>query len=494
MLDIGFGIGGAAFDFSETYGAVVEGIDINPLGWEKANEELIRRNQERSTMGLSPLPVHFQVEDALHAYFEKESFDVIYSRDTLLHLDVTSKQTVFAKCLDWLKPGGKIWIGDYCLGRNSTATGFPTPNFAKYLKVRGYHMWTPRQYADALETAGFQDSNAEDLALWYCTTCQTELDRVAVPGPGRDDFLSQHGEFILANLEKTYRDKIQMTLRGDRSYVLVTATKEPEQPAQEPRFELRQQVVGAYTKLSTTGYVLGCDGNVSVRVDDKHFLVTPSGVDIPDLDTSKIVLCDQDGKLAQHSKFKPSSETELHTLIYQRRQDVGAIVHSHSIYACALACCQIPLPPAHYAVCELIHDTSRRLPEPHEAVILCSTYHTYGSWNLAVAGLTALGKNHACFLANHGAVVVGHDLEEAMYRTERLERECEIYFRSKQLGRPMLLTGEEIQNVHRRDQSYGQEARGKREYGESLSWTSVESDTTEECIQDSKPSDFRAWV
>ena len=59
-------------------------------------------------------------------------------------------------------------------------------------------------------------------------------------------------------------------------------------------------------------------------------------------------------------------------------------------------------------------------------------------------------------MANHGAVVVGKDLAEAMYLTERLERECEIYWRAKQLARPIPLTDEEIKSLAERDQTYGQ--------------------------------------
>jgi ribulose-5-phosphate 4-epimerase/fuculose-1-phosphate aldolase len=69
------------------------------------------------------------------------------------------------------------------------------------------------------------------------------------------------------------------------------------------------------------------------------------------------------------------SEIDLHILIYQPGPDFCAIVHLHSsiVYACALACCRIPLPPAHYAVCELSHDASWHLPRHEE--VNCSTNH-----------------------------------------------------------------------------------------------------------------------
>lgn len=454
MLDIGFGVGGAAMDFAKMGAASVHGIDVNPVGLDMANATLANTNEERVAAGLKPLNCSFEVLSATDANLQAESLDVIYSRDTLLHLDAASKELLFKKSLEWLKPGGKLIIGDYCLGRNSNATGKPTESFDKYLQARGYHMWTPEDYGKVLKEAGFETVESKDMAYWYCTICQTELDRVLQDETNRTKLLQGQGEDSVAALEKTYHDKIQMTLRGDRSYVLAVATKEPKY------LKLRQEVCDTYTKLNKTGFVLSCDGNVSARVPGtENYILTPTGIDIPDLNPQNMVLCDKNGKSVPGEKIKPTSEVDLHTLIYQTRPDVGAIVHSHSIYACALACCRIPLPPAHYAVCELLHDCSKGLPGPEESIVRCSTYHTYGTWELATATLQALGTNNACFMANHGAVIVGEDLAEAMYLSDRLERECEIYFRSLQLGqvgKPISLTGEEMVSLATRDLTYGQ--------------------------------------
>lgn len=455
LLDIGFGIGGAAFDFASSNTNVsVHGIDVNPVGLEMAQKALKEINEGLVDDGKPPLDVTFQLVGANEATFAEESFDVIYSRDVLLHLDAEAKQELFQKCIKWLKPGGTICIGDYCLGRNFAKGATPTKStasFQEYLKTRGYHFWTPAEYGEQLESVGFESINPRDMAFWYCGICQTELDRVLDGGANRDELINSQGEDSVSGLQSTYQNKIQMTLRGDRSYVLLTATR-------EPRFlKLRQEVCDTYTKLNKTGLVLSCDGNVSARADSEHYILTPTGVDIPDLTAHNMVLCDNNGKAVASEKYKPTSEVDLHTLIYQTRPDVGAIVHSHSIYACALACCRIPLPPAHYAVCELICDSSRCLPtKPEESRVNCGAYHTYGTWELATATVAALGKNYACLMANHGAIVVGENLEEALYFAERLERECEIYFKSVQLAKPISLTKEEIQSLHQRDMTYGQ--------------------------------------
>jgi L-fuculose-phosphate aldolase len=462
MLDIGFGIGGAAFGFAESLDATIRGVDVGVQGHELAQAELAQRNKARESAGLTPLKITFALEDCSQADYAPESFDVIYSRDTFVHLSAESKEKVFANCYKWLKPGGKICIADYSLGRNSHQTGEPTPAFATYLQARDYHMYTASQYSTALETAGFTGVNSRDMAHWYCITCQTELDRVSQPGPSRDKCLEEEGEEQTAKLEQTYLNKVQMTLRGDRSYVLITGVKGSD--ANGKSSSLEAQVQKAYLKLYNKGWVMSCDGNLSARVapGSSEFFVTPTGIDADEIDPSQIVRCNGNGKT--DGAIKPTSEVDLHSLIYQSRPDVGAIVHSHSIYACAIACCRIPLPPTHYAVCELMCDpTLCKVKDAENAsAVQCSTYHTYGTFELATATLAALGQNYACFLANHGAVVVGEDLKEAMYLTERLERECEIYWRAKQLSRPIPLTPEEITSLAVRDQTYGQNPDGEQ--------------------------------
>jgi len=452
ILDVGCGIGGPAFFFASEYGAHVHGVDINPVGIEMAKANYYNQECKGS--------VKFSVLDVNSADFPEESFDIIYSRDAMLHFPNDIKLILFRKFLKWLTPGGKVCITDYCIGPKSAEK--MDPDFAAYIEDRGYYLFTPEDYKKCFVNAGFHDDQVVSTGRphWYCSICQIELDHVQLPGPGRDKFLETSTEEDIAKLIKTYNDKIQMTLRGDRSFVIIHATKT------KPYNDLRQAIVEAYKKLSVDGYIMSCDGNVSARADKDTFLVTPSGVQIPDLTAEKIVLCTNDGKLCPGESFKPSSEANLHDAIYRTRPDVGGIVHSHSIFVCALACCRLPLPPSHYAVCELLQDFdfssssggSTKI-NTDDATVKCASYHTYGTKALSHASLHALGNNKAVLLANHGAVVVGDSLEGAMYNAVRLERECEIYWRSLQMahvGPPQPLSVTDIKNLKKVDAGYGQ--------------------------------------
>ena len=472
ILDVGCGIGGAAFYFASTYKNVrVDGRDINPVGIKIAQEKALQHKLDHL--------VNFAVMDILKDNtIAENTYDIIYSRDALLHIPHESKPDMYASFYRWLKPnGGILCVGDYCIGHNSAESMSET--FKAYLQQRGYYLHSIQGWKQVLTKAGFSPQNitVDDQALWYCQTCQDEIDKVALPGSGRDTFLAQFSQEKLNGLVASYRDKISMTLRGDRSYAMVKAVKHTEASSQ-PHAALRAVVCNAYKNMSARGWIMSCDGNASARVDKETCILTPSGVMVPDLEPIKCVwVTTATGKARPGEKYKPTSEVALHTLIYQRRPDVGAIVHSHGIYSCAMDCTRVPLPPAHYAVCELLSEdavdfsspsggstVSRNAPDKIlQAAVPCAPYHTYGTRKLAQATADALGPHKAVFMASHGAIVTGANMEEALYNSERLERECEIYFRSMQLsaalnrGPPTPLTPTEIKDLHTADGSYGQE-------------------------------------
>jgi L-fuculose-phosphate aldolase len=482
MLDVGCGIGGAALYFATTYpGVQVDGRDINPIGIKRANEELTKAAEANPQAHLKER-VTFAVLNVLEAKDDDllETYDVIYSRDALLHIPHAEKPAMYASFYRWLKPnGGILCVGDYCLGPNSTPT--PSPKFQAYLDQRGYYLHSVPGWKDVLKKAGFESVESIDQALWYCQTCQTEVDRVALPdSEGREAFLAQFSQQQLDNLIASYRDKMGMTLRGDRSYVMVCATKGQKSL---PHDDLRKTVAEAYQTMATRGWIMSCDGNASARVDATSCILTPSGVMPADLTSNQCVWVDLHTRLPKKSSahmetHKPTSEVGLHTRVYQARPDVGAIVHSHGRWSCALSCARVPLPPTHYAVCELLNPKdvdfsdpaggSTKMDKPSApAGVPCAPYHTYGTLALAKATVEALGPHFAVLMASHGALVTGSDMAEALYNAERLERECEIYYHAVQLKvalrngsdmfLPPTLTPREINDLHTADESYGQE-------------------------------------
>jgi L-fuculose-phosphate aldolase len=201
--------------------------------------------------------------------------------------------------------------------------------------------------------------------------------------------------------------------------------------------KLREEVSRVARQLISSGLVTGTSGNVSARTPEGNVLVTPSGVDYEVLGPKDVVLVDLDMNVLEGT-LVPSTETPMHTGIYKARQDVDAVVHTHSRFATTLACLGWEIPPVHYMLTTLGPDG--RVP--------LAPYTLYGTEELADHAANALGGSHyACLLRTHGTIAVGESAEKAFSRTVVLEEMAEVYYRARLAGEPILLTPEEVDEV-----------------------------------------------
>jgi len=207
---------------------------------------------------------------------------------------------------------------------------------------------------------------------------------------------------------------------------------------------VREKIVAACRRLETTGLNRGTTGNVSCREAD-HFLITPTGVPVEELTPSRIVALNFDGKVIGIGK--PSSEWQFHAAILHARSEINAIVHTHAPHATALACLREELPPFHYMIAIAGGDSVR-----------CAPYALFGTDTLSQHAVEALTDRKACLLANHGMITLGRDLDEAMAIAIELESLCQQYLIARQVGKPILLSDEEMQAVIERFKSYGKHA------------------------------------
>lgn len=210
--------------------------------------------------------------------------------------------------------------------------------------------------------------------------------------------------------------------------------------------DLKEQVARTAREMISSGLVTGTSGNVSVHTPEGGVLITPSGLDYGQLEPDDVVLVTVEGEVMEGS-LAPSSETPMHTGIYRARPEVGAVVHTHARFATTLSCLGWEIPPIHYMLTALSEDG--RIP--------LAPYATYGSEELAGYASEALGESHnACLLQNHGTIAVGESPEEAFSRTVVLEEIAEIYYRTKTVGEPVLLTDEQVVEVASKIAGYGQ--------------------------------------
>lgn len=205
----------------------------------------------------------------------------------------------------------------------------------------------------------------------------------------------------------------------------------------------RQQLIATACAMGPAGLNRGTSGNVSVR-SGAGFYITPTGMRYEQLLTDDIPLMALDG--THQGRRKPSSEWRFHRDLYATRPEVGAVLHAHSPFAVSLACLRADIPPFHYMIARFGGDTIR-----------CADYAIFGSEALSTAALTAMQQRKACLLANHGMLVAGRDLDEALALAGELEELCEQYWRACQLGQPILLSDDEMNAVQQQFATYGQQ-------------------------------------
>jgi L-fuculose-phosphate aldolase len=205
--------------------------------------------------------------------------------------------------------------------------------------------------------------------------------------------------------------------------------------------QLRSELVRITKKLDEQGLNRGTSGNASVRYGE-GMLITPSGMGAEGLGEDDIVFMKMDGTV--RGRWQPSSEWLFHRDIFAQREEVGAIVHTHSIASTALACLRKDIPPFHYMIALIGGDNIR-----------CAEYATFGTQALSDNALSALRGRKACLLANHGMIAAGENLDEAYKVAVEVETLSEMYLRALQVSEPVLLSPREFQDAQRRFGAYG---------------------------------------
>ncbi|KAG1934554.1 phosphoethanolamine methyltransferase isoform X2 [Pimephales promelas] len=207
VLDVGCGIGGGDFYMAKTFGVEVLGMDLS--------SNMVEIAMERAVTEKLPL-VQFEVSDATKRRFPDATFDVVYSRDTILH--IRDKLDLFRKFYSWMKPGGKLLISDYCCGEKPW-----TPAFQDYVNQRGYILYTPQRYGRFLSEVGFSNVRVEDRTEQFIQVIKTELQRAE---DMKEEFIQEFSKDDYDVIVKGWTEKLQRCETGDQRWGLFYATKE----------------------------------------------------------------------------------------------------------------------------------------------------------------------------------------------------------------------------------------------------------------------------
>ncbi|MDB6084065.1 MAG: fuculose phosphate aldolase [Gammaproteobacteria bacterium] len=211
-----------------------------------------------------------------------------------------------------------------------------------------------------------------------------------------------------------------------------------------PDEDLRAALIAACRALAHRGLTHGTSGNVSVRRGERQFFVSPTGMPYESLEPDHIPLMDLDGRW--FGRRRPSSEWRFHRDIFKSRERVGAIVHTHSRMATALACTGRGIPAFHYMVAVAGGRDIR-----------CAPYYTFGTQQLSDAVIAALEDRMACLLGNHGVIAVGTDLQAALALAGEVENLAAQYCAALALGNVRILDDVEMRGVIEKFRTYGKQ-------------------------------------
>ncbi|MBY5407567.1 aldolase [Rhizobium leguminosarum] len=200
---------------------------------------------------------------------------------------------------------------------------------------------------------------------------------------------------------------------------------------------LREEICRYGRSLFERGLTPGSSGNISLRLEDGGWLVTPTNASLGFLDPAQISRLDAEGRLL--SGDKPTKEIPLHTALYDTRGSARAIVHLHSTHAVALTMLpeidpRAALPPM----------TPYYLMRAGETALVA--YYRPGDPAVADAIRGLAGKYSSVLLANHGPVVAGDSLEAAVFATEELEETAKLYLLLRNLN-PRFLTPAQVTDL-----------------------------------------------
>jgi L-fuculose-phosphate aldolase len=192
-------------------------------------------------------------------------------------------------------------------------------------------------------------------------------------------------------------------------------------------------IVDTGKELYKQNLTIGTWGNISALDPETGLIyIKPSAMDYNEINLEDIIVVDKKGEVIEGVR-KPSIETPMHLAVYNKREDVRAVVHYHSIYSSVLAVTVSTLPGISEDFVQIVGDK-----------VICAKYALPGSEELAKNAVVGLGNRNAVFLTNHGTLCVGRDMKEAMKVSYLVEKTAHIYILSKNIGKCRIIPEEDV--------------------------------------------------
>jgi len=197
--------------------------------------------------------------------------------------------------------------------------------------------------------------------------------------------------------------------------------------------------------MNSFGINKGTSGNISVRYGD-GFLISPTGIPYEKLLPEHVVAMRWDA--SYEGDVLPSSEWRFHREILMARDDLNAIVHSHSTHATAVGILERDIPAIHYMIASAGGSSIR-----------CAPYEIFGSQELADRVVEAIEGRRACLMAHHGVIAAHNSVTQALSLAVLVEELAQQYILCLPLGEPPVLSEAQISAVLKKFKTYGQQSK-----------------------------------
>ncbi len=202
--------------------------------------------------------------------------------------------------------------------------------------------------------------------------------------------------------------------------------------------EIKEQICDIGRRIYNRNMVAANDGNISVKISENEFLCTPTGVSKGFMTPEYICKVDAKGNVLEaNGNFRPSSEIKMHMRVYEKREDVGAVVHAHPVYATSFAIAGIPL-------------TEPIMPEAVIALgsVPIAEYGTPSTMEIPDNIEKYLQQYDAVLLESHGALTWSGDLLSAYMKMESVEFYAQLMYQAKMLGGPKVFSEERVEQLY----------------------------------------------
>ncbi|CAC9927931.1 putative L-ribulose-5-phosphate 4-epimerase [Aedoeadaptatus coxii] len=207
----------------------------------------------------------------------------------------------------------------------------------------------------------------------------------------------------------------------------------------------RQKLIQYGKKMVENNLTFSTGGNLSIRIDDRSFLITPSGMAYESLKERDLVVMTSEGEILKGDR-KPSSEWHMHGAIYDARPEINVLIHTHSPYVSVVSSLGEDLPPISYLIASA---GTRTVP--------LARYETFGTKELGEAAVEAMGDCKAVMLANHGLIAGGDTLAQAFSLAQEIEFCAFMYVTALSTGKKInFIPDDKMDEVIEKFKGYGQ--------------------------------------